>query len=65
MRKIKWENILTILFVGFAIYQTIYHLGLNGLYEGLVFEIIIHIMTIATMRYLVKDMRKNPSNWTW
>jgi hypothetical protein len=63
MKKIKWENIFTILYVGFAIYQTIYHIGLNGLYVGLVAELFIHLMFTFGFHYIIKDIRKNPTEW--
>lgn len=61
--SIKYENVISLLYVLFAIYQTYYHIQLNGLYIELFMEILIHIMFISAIHYIVKDIRKNPNNW--
>ena len=61
--SIKYENIIGVLYVLFAMYQTYYHIELNGLYTELFMEILIHIMFFSTIHYIIKDIRKNPENW--
>ncbi len=63
MKKIKWENILTLLLVMVYTYQLLFHYTLNGFYIGILAEIVLNIMIIITLRYLVKDIRTNPENW--
>lgn len=63
LRKVKFENIFTIMYIILASYQTYYHITLNGLYIGLLGEIIIHISFLIVFRYVIKDMRKDPENW--
>ena len=61
--SIKYENIICLLYVLFATYQTYYHIQINGLYIELFMEILIHLMFISTIHYIIKDIRKNPTNW--
>lgn len=61
---IKYENIISILYIMFAIYQTWYHITLNGLYPSLILENMIHIMFISAIHYIIKDIRTNKENWT-
>lgn len=61
--KIKYENIICLMYILFAIYQEWYHIQLNGFYSYLMLEIIIHIMFISGLHYIIKDIRKNPENW--
>lgn len=61
--KIKYENIICLMYILFAIYQEYYHIQLNGFYSYLMLEIIIHIMFISGLHYIIKDIRKNPENW--
>lgn len=64
MRKIKWENIVTIIMVGLWIMCMVHHIKLNGLYKELIIEVIIYSIFTIMGRYIAKDIRKNPSNWT-
>lgn len=64
IKRIKWENITFILMSILGIVSIIHHIKLNGLYINLIFEVIIYLMFAFTFRYIVKDIRKNPSNWT-
>ena len=61
--KIKYENIICLMYIAFAFYQEWYHIQLNGFYSYLVLEVIIHIMFISGLHYVIKDIRKNPENW--
>lgn len=64
MRKIKWENIILLVMVVLSIVSMVHHIKLNGWYNNLVIEAIIYLLISVGARYLVKDIRKNPSNWT-
>lgn len=64
MRKIKWENIVFIIMIMLGVASIQHHIALNGIYANLGFEVIIYLMFAFVFRYVVKDIRKNPSNWT-
>ena len=64
MKKIKWENITFIIIVGLGIASAISHIKLNGLYFNLITESLMYLTFAFTFKGIVKDIRKNPSNWT-
>ena len=64
MRKIKWENIILLVMVVLSVVSIVHHIKLNGWYNNLVIEAIVYLLISVGARYLVKDIRKNPSNWT-
>lgn len=64
LRRIKWENITTILMGILSVISITRHIELNGLYFNLILEIITYNMLTFTFRYIIKDIRKNPNNWT-
>lgn len=64
MRKIKWENIVLLVMVVLGVISIIHHIKLNGWYNNLVIEAIVYLLISVGARSLVKDIRKNPSNWT-
>ena len=64
MRKIKWENIILLVMVVLSVISMVHHIKLNGWYNNLVIEAIVYLLISVGARYLVKDIRKNPSNWT-
>lgn len=64
MRKIKWENIILLVMIILGVVSMIHHIKLNGWYNNLVIEAIIYLLISVGARSLVKDIRKNPSNWT-
>ena len=64
MRKIKWENIILLVMVVLSVVSMVHHIRLNGWYNNLVIEAIVYLLISVGARYLVKDIRKNPSNWT-
>ena len=41
-----------------------HHIILNGLYFNLIIELFMYSLVTFTFRYIVKDIRTNPSNWT-
>lgn len=63
LKRIKWENIFVMLCLPLNIYQLYCHIQLNGLYIELILELIISIISLLGLHYIVKDIRKNPSNW--
>ena len=64
MRKIKWENIILLVMIILGVVRMVHHIKLNGWYNNLVIEAIVYLLISVGARYLVKDIRKNPSNWT-
>lgn len=64
MRKIKWENIILLVMIILGVVSMIHHIKLNGWYNNLVIEAMVYLLISAGARSLVKDIRKNPSNWT-
>ena len=64
MRKIKWENIILLVMIILGVVSMVHHIKLNGWYNNLVIEAIVYLLISVGARYLVKDIRKNHSNWT-
>jgi hypothetical protein len=64
MRKIKWENIILLVMIILGVVSMVHHIKLNGWYNNLVIEAIVYLLISVGARSLVKDIRKNPSNWT-
>ena len=63
LKRIKWENILTILLIIFDLYAIYTHIQLNGFYNELVMEFFIYFGMTFGFRYIVKDMRINFKEW--
>ena len=63
LKRIKWENILTILLIIFDLYAIYTHIKLNGFYNELVMEFFIYFGMTFGFRYIVKDMRINFKEW--
>jgi hypothetical protein len=59
LKRIKWENIITILMIIFDLYAIYTHIQLNGFYNELGFEFIIYFGMTFGLRYMIKDIRKN------
>ena len=53
IRKVKWENIITIAMSIIAIQRLLLIINSNGVYT----------LAIIGARYLIKDLRINPTNW--
>lgn len=64
MRKIKWENIVLLIMIILGVVSMVHHIKLNGWYNNLVIEAMVYLLISVGARSLVKDIRKNPSNWT-
>jgi len=63
MRKIKWENVIFTIMLILDFICIIHHIRLNGLYFNLIIEVIIYTISSLLIRYVIKDIRKNPDNW--
>ena len=64
MRKIKWENIILLVMIILGVVSMVHHIKLNSWYNNLVIEAMVYLLISVGARSLVKDIRKNPSNWT-
>jgi hypothetical protein len=64
LKRIKWENITFIIMLIISVISIIHHIKLNGLYFNLILEVFTYSMFSLFFRYIVKDIRKNPQNWT-
>jgi hypothetical protein len=63
LKRIKWENIITILLIIFDLYAIYSHIELNGFYSELGLEFIIYFGMTFGIRYIIKDMRLNFKEW--
>ena len=63
LKRIKWENIFTIIMVVLDIYCIFNHIKLNGYYDMLMYEFVIYFGLTFTFRYVIKDMRTNTKEW--
>lgn len=63
LKRIKWENIITILMIIFDLYAIYTHIKLNGFYNELVMEFFIYFGLTFGLRYVIKDMRLNFKEW--
>jgi hypothetical protein len=63
LKRIKWENIFTIIMIIFDLYAIYSHIELNGFYSELGLEFIIYFGLTFGFRYVIKDMRLNFKEW--
>ena len=63
IRKIKWENLTTIAMLVFAIERLLVIINANGVSQDTIIEIVFYALAIIGARYLIKDLRLNPTNW--
>ena len=63
IRKIKWENLTTIAMLVFAIERLLVIINANGISQDTIIEIVFYALAIIGARYLIKDLRLNPTNW--
>lgn len=59
MKKIKWENIVTMIMIVLSVWSIVVHVQLNGFYFELFQEVGLYVGMTFVARYIVKDMRKN------
>ena len=63
IRKVKWENIVTIVTSIIAIQRLLIIIDEMGVTQDSVIEIAIYALAVIGTRYLIKDLRINPTNW--
>lgn len=63
MRRIKWENLTSLLLIILFTICLLKHIELNGVYNELIIEIVYYSLTIKILHFIVKDIRKNKKNW--
>ena len=63
IKRIKWENISTIAMLVFAIERLLVIINAKGVSQDTVIEIGFYALAIIGARYLIKDLRLNPTNW--
>lgn len=63
IRKVKWENIVTIVTSIIAIQRLLIIIDEMGVTQDSVIEIAIYSLAVIGSRYLIKDLRINPTNW--
>ena len=63
IRRIKWENLTTIAMLVFAIERLLVIINAKGVSQDAVIEIGFYALAIIGARYLIKDLRLNPTNW--
>lgn len=57
-RKIKWNNVITMILIILFTISFVEHIKLNGLYFGLIVEVVMDTMITLTFRYCIKEMIK-------
>lgn len=63
IRKVKWENIVTIVTSIIATQRLLIIIDEMGVTQDTVLEIAIYSLAVIGSRYLIKDLRINPTNW--
>ena len=63
IKRIKWENITTIAMLVFAIERLLVIINGTGVTEDTPIEIGFYALAVIGARYLIKDLRLNPTNW--
>ena len=63
IKRIKWENLTTIAMLVFAIERLLVIINANGVSQDTIIEIVFYALAVIGARYLIKDLRLNPTNW--
>ena len=63
IKRIKWENLTTIAMLVFAIERLLVIINAKGISQDTIIEIGFYALAIIGARYLIKDLRLNPTNW--
>lgn len=63
IKRIKWENLTTIATLVIAIERMLSNINVNGVSQDTTIEIVFYSLAVIGARYLVKDLRLNPTNW--
>lgn len=63
IKRIKWENLTTIAGLIFAIERLLTIINVQGVTQDIVIEIAMYSLSVVGVRYLIKELRLNPTNW--
>jgi hypothetical protein len=63
IKRIKWENITTLTAIVFAIQRLLVIINTTGVTKDTPIEIGVYAFAVIGVRYLIKDLRLNPTNW--
>jgi thiamine transporter ThiT len=63
IRRIKWENLTTIAMIVFAIQRVLTIINVTGVTQDTSIEIAMYSLSVIGLRYLIKELRLNPTNW--
>ena len=63
IRRIKWENLTTIAMIVFAIQRVLTIINVTGVTQDTSIEIAMYSLSVIRLRYLIKELRLNPTNW--
>lgn len=63
IKRIKWENLTTIAGLIFAIERLLTIINVQGVTQDIVIEIVMYSLSVIGIRYLIKELRLNPTNW--
>ena len=63
LKRIKWENLTTIATLVIAIERLLEIIKVNGVNQDTTTSIIFYGLAVIGARYLIKDLRLNPTNW--
>ena len=62
-KRIKWENLTTLATIVFAIERLLTIINTTGVTKDTPIEVGVYALAVIGARYLVKDLRLNPTNW--
>ena len=63
IKRIKWENLITIAILVFAIERLLVIVNSTGVTKDTPIEIGFYALAVIGARYLIKDLRLNSTNW--
>ena len=63
IKRIKWENLTTLTTIVFAIERLLTIINTTGVTKDTPIEVGVYALAVIGARYLVKDLRLNPTNW--
>lgn len=63
IKRIKWENLTTLATIVFAIERLLTIINTTGVTKDTPIEVGVYALAVIGARYLVKDLRLNPTNW--
>lgn len=64
LKHLKYENFVLIIGLAFDFICIYEHIELNGFYPNLGIEFVVYVSFTLLFRYIVKDIRKNPKEYT-